>query len=163
MYQFFKDFAGPIATIIASFAAVWVTVYFGRHQKRIAEEQTHIASEKLRHDLYDRRYRVFEAARRLLAHIASQRTASDEALRSFVIDTGDAVFLFADDMDIQLKEIRTRAQRLQSLDHLMERTPVGPQRTNFVNQSEEQFTWLVKQLDGLVDTFKPFLKLKLEK
>jgi len=41
--------------------------------------------------------------------------------------------------------------------------PVGPQRTNFVNQSEQQFTWLISQLDGLVDTFKPFMKLKLEK
>ena len=66
-----------------------------------------------------------------------------------MIDTGDAVFLFDDDMDAHLKEIRSRAQRLQSLDSLMEPMPVGPQRTNFVNQSEEQFTWLVKQLVGL--------------
>jgi hypothetical protein len=99
----------------------------------------------------------------LTAQIACQRIASDETLRAFVIDTGDAVFLFDDDMDAQLKEIRSRAQRLQSLDYLMEPMPVGPQRTNFVNQSDEQFTWLVKQLDGLVDTFKPFMKLKLGK
>jgi hypothetical protein len=163
LYQFFKDFAGPVATAIASGAAVSVTFYFSRYQKKITEERVHIAREKLRHDLYDRRYRVFDAARRLLAQIASQRIASDEDLRRFVIDTGDAVFLFNDDMDAHLKEIRSRAQKLQSLDHLMEPMPVGPQRTNFVNQSEQQFTWLISQLDGLVDTFKPFMKLKLEK
>jgi hypothetical protein len=52
MYQFFKDFAGPFATGIAAAAALWVTVYFGRHQKTIAEQQAHTAGEKLRHDLY---------------------------------------------------------------------------------------------------------------
>lgn len=162
-YQFLKDFAGPAATMIAAFAALSVTAYFACHQKRSAEDQAHTAREKLRHDLYDRRYRVFDAARRLLAQIASQRIASDEDLRRFVIDTGDAMFLFDDDMDAHLKEIRSRAQKLQTLDSLMEPMPVGPQRTSFVNKREEQFTWLVSQLDGLVDTFKPFLKLNLEK
>jgi L-rhamnose isomerase len=125
MYQFLKDFAGPFATVIAAVAAVCVTVYFGRHQKMIAEEQAHIASEKLRHDLYDRRYRVFDAARRLLAQIVSQKNASDDALRAFVIDTDDAVFLFDDDMAAQLKEIHKRAQRLQFFQHQIESTPVG--------------------------------------
>jgi len=37
---------------------------------------------------------------------------------------------------------------------------VGPQRTDFVNQGEEQFTWIVQQLEELVDKFKPFLKLE---
>jgi hypothetical protein len=163
LYQFFKDFAGPIATIIAALTALRVTWYFSSRQQKIAQEQADIAREKLRHDLYDRRYRVFDAARRLLAQITSQRIASDEDLRRFVIDTGDAVFLFDDDTDAYLKDIRSRAQNLQSLDHLMEPMPVGPQRTSFVNKSEEQFTWLVSQLDGLVDTFKPFLKLNLQK
>jgi hypothetical protein len=160
--QFFKDFAGPTATIIAAIAAVSVTAYFAWHQNKVAEEQAHIAREKLRHDFYDRCYRVFDAARKLLAEIARQRIASEEALRTFVIDTGDAVFLFDEDMDTYLKEIRSRAQRLQSLDALMQPMPVGPQRTRFVNQSEEQFTWLIEQLGLLVDKFKPSMKLKLE-
>lgn len=160
MYQIFKDFAGPIATIIAAFAALSVTAYFAWHQKKIAKEQADIAREKLRHDLYERRYRVFDAARKLLCEIAVHRIASEDDLRTFVIGTGDAVFLFDDDLSAQLVEIRNRAQKLQSLDHLMEPMPVGPQRTNFVNQGEEQFTWLVKQLEGLVDKFKPFLKLE---
>jgi hypothetical protein len=53
LYQIFKDFAGPIATIIAAVAAVSVTAYFAWHQKKIAKEQADIAREKLRHDLKD--------------------------------------------------------------------------------------------------------------
>lgn len=160
MYQIFKDFAGPIATIIAAVAAVAVTAYFAWHQKKIAKEQANIAVEKLRHDLYDRRYRVFDAARNLLCEIAVHRIASEDDLRSFVIGTGDAVFLFDDDVSGQLVEIRNRAQKLQSLHYLMRPMPVGPQRTDFANQEAEQFTWLVQQLEGLVDKFKPFLKLE---
>ncbi len=55
MYQIFKDFAGPIATIIAAVAAVSVTAYFAWHQKKIAQQQADIARHKLRHDLYNRR------------------------------------------------------------------------------------------------------------
>ncbi len=61
MYQIFRDFAGPIATIMAAFAAVSVTWHFSRHQKKIAEEQARIAGEKLRHDLYDRRFEIFSS------------------------------------------------------------------------------------------------------
>jgi hypothetical protein len=61
MYQFFKDFVGPIATIIAAVAAVSVTAYFAWHQKKIAEDQAHIARDKLRHDLYDRRFEIFSS------------------------------------------------------------------------------------------------------
>jgi len=54
MYQVFKDFAGPIATIIAAFAAA----YFARQQMVIARD-------KLQHDIFyrqhDKRVAVFEA------------------------------------------------------------------------------------------------------
>jgi hypothetical protein len=60
-YQIFKDFAGPIATIIAALAALSVTAYFAWHQKKIAKEQADIAEEKLRLDLYDRRFEIFSS------------------------------------------------------------------------------------------------------
>jgi prophage DNA circulation protein len=54
MYEFFQDFAAPIATIIAAAAAVYVTQHF-------AKEQARLASERLRYDLFDRRLKVFES------------------------------------------------------------------------------------------------------
>jgi hypothetical protein len=164
LYQIFKDFSGPIATIIAAFAAVSVTAYFAWHQKTVATEQADIAREKLRHDLYERRYRVFDAARKLLCEVAIHRRASEDNLRAFVIDTGDAVFLFNDDLSNYLVEIRDRAQKLQSLSDLLnipDLLPVGDQRTETVNESTQLCEWLVDQPQGgLVDKFKPFLKLE---
>jgi hypothetical protein len=160
MYQFFKDFFAPIPTALAAFAAVWVTWYFARHQTKIAQEQADIAKQKLRHDLYERRYRVFDAARKLLCEVASHRIASDEDLRAFVIGTGDAVFLFNDDLANQLKEIHNRALKLRTFDEAKDDFLVGDKRReSCIAQSGEHFNWLKHQLEGLVDMFKPFLKL----
>jgi hypothetical protein len=52
MYQVLKDFAGPVATIIAALAAVYVTAHFAR-------KQAWLAREKLRYDLFDRRLKIF--------------------------------------------------------------------------------------------------------
>jgi hypothetical protein len=75
MYEFFKDFAGPIATIVAASAAFFVTVYFNQRQagiaaaqKDIAAAQRDIAVDKLKHDLFDRRYDIYSAAKRLIEH-----------------------------------------------------------------------------------------------
>lgn len=54
MYEILKDFAGPVATIVAAVAAVRVTAHFAREQARLA-------SEKLRYDLFDRRLSIFNS------------------------------------------------------------------------------------------------------
>src|SRR5271165_1324874 len=46
-YEFAKDFAGPIATVCASVAAVFMTVHFNRRQMEIAETQKNIALDKM--------------------------------------------------------------------------------------------------------------------
>lgn len=61
MYQIIKDFSAPVATIIAAIAALSVTAYFAWHQKKIANEQADIARNKLRLDLYDRRFEIFSS------------------------------------------------------------------------------------------------------
>ena len=59
---FLSSYAGPLATIVASFSAVCVTGYFAWQQKNIAASQRDISRDKLRLDLFERRYRTIEAA-----------------------------------------------------------------------------------------------------
>ena len=128
MYQVFKDFAGPIATIIAAFAAVSVTWRFAWRQTQIAKEQADIAKQKL-HDVferqYERRYRIYRAARKLLWGIAGNRNVSNEDLRAYVLKTGDAVFLFDDDLPRQLVDIHNRAVAMQTFNKATDNFPVG--------------------------------------
>ena len=53
----------------------------------LAWQQVQIARVKLQHDLFERRYNVFAAARRLLAQIDTHRRPSDEDLRAFMLGT----------------------------------------------------------------------------
>jgi len=125
----------------------------------LAWQQVQIARVKLQHDLYDRRYRVFDATRRLLANTCATGYASDEAQLAFVLGTGDAAFLFDDDLTRYLEEMRKRAVTLQTISNALETLPVGAQRTRFVNVKSEHEVWFTKLLDSLADNFKPFLKL----
>jgi hypothetical protein len=62
--------SGPAATIIAAAAAVFVTWRLGKGQLRIAKQQAatahqqaELAAIRLQHDLFDRRFTVYDATR----------------------------------------------------------------------------------------------------
>jgi hypothetical protein len=75
---------GPVATIIASFTAVGVTAYFASKQVRIAasqaataaaqrqiaKSQRDIAYDRLKYDLFEKRYEIYLAAKALIEHVS---------------------------------------------------------------------------------------------
>jgi hypothetical protein len=93
-YQFAKDFAGTIATVFASFTALWVTWYFSGKQAKIAEMQARTAEaqkevassqrdityDKLKFDLFDRRYAIYVTAKRLIEHVSQKDITSAEGI-----------------------------------------------------------------------------------
>jgi hypothetical protein len=63
---------GPIATLIVGCAVAF-----------IAWQQWQVANSKLRLDLFDRRYKVYDATRKFVAGIVSEATFSDAQLFTF--------------------------------------------------------------------------------
>jgi hypothetical protein len=63
MYHVLKDFAGPVATIIAATVAVFFTWRLGRGQLQIARRQADTALDQLRYNLFEKRYGGDEAGR----------------------------------------------------------------------------------------------------
>lgn len=59
IYSILKDFAGPVATIIASITAA----YFVRRQWLTAQQQADTALDQLRYSLFEKRYAIYVAAR----------------------------------------------------------------------------------------------------
>src|SRR5262245_14401682 len=55
IYEFFKDFAAPLATVIAAAVAAWITFRFSSRQTEISQSQADIALDKLKFDLFERR------------------------------------------------------------------------------------------------------------
>jgi hypothetical protein len=103
-YDILHDFAAPIATIIAAGAAVFVTWRLGLRQVQIATQQAAIAEQqadtslnRLRFDLFEQRYRVYQAAIRIIELSLDSRLSpaeSGELQRSY-ITIGEAEFFFA--------------------------------------------------------------------
>jgi hypothetical protein len=127
----------------------------------VAIQQMWIARVKLRHDLYDRRYAVFHATRRLLDEVISNKIVSGDTLRSFVLGTADAQFLFDDTLAAYLKEMRDHAAKHQSINITMESMPAGDEKAAASKAAGEHLLWLIDQIDGLAGRFRSFLILDM--
>jgi hypothetical protein len=102
---------------------------------------------------------VFEAVRRFLDAAVSTRVVSPEILNPFVLRTGDSPFLFDDDLAAYLKQMQERAGKAQGVYLTMEAAPDMPpnQKAAAAAAAGDHLSWLVNQIDGLPDKFRPFL------
>ena len=66
-----KSFAGPIATIIATTVAETVAVRFGRAQAATAKAQKDIAFDKLKLDLFEKRYSIYLSLKELIEYVTA--------------------------------------------------------------------------------------------
>ncbi len=85
----------------------------------IAWQQYKTGRDKLKLDLFDRRYRVYRGLMDLLAAVASNETVSDEDLRKFYRETDQKRFLFGDDIRDYLTEVRQKAVKLRQANRLI--------------------------------------------
>jgi hypothetical protein len=76
LYDFFKDFAGPIGTVIAAGAAAFVAFRLGKSQAESARMQAQVAmrnwqtaNERVVLDLFERRLAIYEGARHVVARV----------------------------------------------------------------------------------------------
>jgi hypothetical protein len=109
MYEFFKDFAGTIATTFAAVVAAGITYFFNRAQTRLAETQADVAIEKLNLDLFEKRYALYCSAKQLIEYLVLQHEfekVDHMKIKSFYVtlDEGrfflpDAVRKFLDDLN----------------------------------------------------------------
>jgi hypothetical protein len=83
-YQFFKDFAGPFATVVAAGAAAVITWTFASRQVRVAEQQAAIARQQaqtaldqLRHNLFERRYAIYSKTQDLIRTMLNRHHEKD--------------------------------------------------------------------------------------
>lgn len=124
----------------------------------IAYRQSRIAAAKLNLDLYDRRFKVFNAAREF-ATVALLTDIESTALPKFQASTIDAVFLFNEEIAKYLDEFGVKIFQLQSSKTHLEHATTLKARERFTNEIGSQEKIVTAELNVLVDKFKPFLKL----
>jgi hypothetical protein len=139
-----STFAGPSATIIASVTAVVVTAYFGSKQvkiaaaqaataasqKEIAQAQRDIAYDKLKWDLFGKRYEIYSVARDLIEHINSttfERPPGGSKVVGMLIKLDEARFFFPPQEALIFAQIDKLVQVHEAAVSIRHLTPVGEQ------------------------------------
>jgi hypothetical protein len=126
----------------------------------IAYQQYKTNRDKLRLDLYNKRYKVFDSLKTLLGHIAQQLNVKHKQVYEFKIKTKEAVFLFEEDITTYLDTISQKALDLWADHEKLKNLPVGEERSAKVDETSELFSWLMKQSEVAVDKFNKYLKFE---
>jgi hypothetical protein len=125
---------------------------------RIAWQQKEIAAEKLKLEKFDRRFRVFDAARSFLGHILTSGDVDPSKEREFGIAILDARFLFDPEIDAYLESLRKRSIQFKSLIWQLQ-SATDENRgviADKIARAHEDFS---AELKALPDWFAPYLAL----
>ncbi|MEM5406200.1 hypothetical protein [Paraburkholderia unamae] len=126
----------------------------------IAYRQWRTAQNKLKLDLFEKRFSVYDAARRMLASVMTSGKVRDEELFKFMVATREAKWLLSNDVARYLDEVlRRRMLELQTLDSELEGLAVGPDRSANVKKQTEIKNWLASQIETLDGKFDQYLRL----
>jgi len=127
----------------------------------IAYRQWRTAQNRLKLDLFDRRFAVYDAARNLLSSVMTSGKAKDEEMLKFLAHTREAKWLLNNEIAEYFdKAFWGRAVDLQTLDTELQVLAVGAERADNVKTQSEIKKWFREQYKVLDEKFTPFLKLK---
>jgi hypothetical protein len=153
---------------IAATPSVWVTTLAALLTPVIAVAAAFIAWQqwrtnrnKLKLDLFDRRFAIYDAARTFIGQLLAGTHASDAQTFDFLSRTRDAEFILDKDIaDYLFKQIYQRALTLTTLRSEMEGLPMGEERTNNVQRQREIREWFLQQHEALAQAFSKYLALE---
>jgi hypothetical protein len=126
----------------------------------IAIQQWLTNRRRLKYELFDRRFKVYDTAKSFLNQFYANRHPTDEELYRFRLNTRESHFLFDEDIANYLEGWITKAYEVKTLDAELAPLPVGDARSENVRKQREIFDWFLMQQEVLEDKFEPYLKLK---
>jgi hypothetical protein len=125
----------------------------------IAWQQLKTNRRKLKLDLFEKRYTVFEKIGEFIGSIlASGRVGPGKDVQ-FLVDAKAAGLVFGDDISAFVSEVYKKAVHLHALDAELEGTQ-GPARTSNIQAQREIKDWYSEALEGLEARFREYLKLE---
>jgi hypothetical protein len=126
----------------------------------IAYRQWRLGQNKLKLDLFEKRFAVYVGARDLLASIMTSGKAKEEELFRFLSATREAKWLLNDEVATYLdKSLYHRALDLARLRDELEGVGVGEVRSKNVQEQADIKKWFLAQYAVLDEKFTKFMHL----
>ncbi len=128
----------------------------------IAWQQWRTNARRVKLDLFDRRFRVFDATRKLLG-LWYTVGIKDEDYLKFLQETAEARFLFGAEIEEYRDDIYQRVQRWmfasQELRRAIERGASVEERTRLSETEQSEIKWAMNEVKVLADRFKKYIDL----
>jgi hypothetical protein len=129
----------------------------------VSFQQYRINREKFKLDLFEKRFAVFAATRKLLSIVLRDAKAELKNLFEYRAAVAEATFLFDDEITNYLNEIDKQFLRLHTTDEELKEIPIGEERHRKVDENAKILEWLTDQLPELKKQFSPYLKFRVWK
>ncbi|HEV2292267.1 MAG TPA: hypothetical protein VGR35_00330 [Tepidisphaeraceae bacterium] len=142
--------------------------YIAWQQWRTAHQQAETAKRKLRFDLFDRRFKVFMATKRLVLSSAANpsKRADLNDMIEFEQTTAEAEFLFAPELVAYLERLRNWTEYVKKVSDYLDSAPALMDEEKYKNltREEKRLLAVVKVAEGELNRyFRPYLDLQTAK
>lgn len=129
----------------------------------IAIQQYRTNRLKLKLELFERRYSVYQSVKDFIRFAVREGNISNEALNKLNDETQDAFFLFGKQVDEYISELRLKGVRLMYVNGQLANTnlKVGDARSELAEEDAVLCTWFGQQLRQSKQVFKKDLGMSL--
>lgn len=145
---------GPIFVALIAAAIAYLIQW---RQWKTAERQRQIALEKLKFDLYEKRFDIYLATRDFLASVVREANLDEMALREYAIKTWHSRFLFNESTVTYLENLRHTSVRIGAFKRSYEQNLKNPDRSKMIDENTKDLIWISDQLGKLEQAFLPYL------
>jgi hypothetical protein len=126
----------------------------------VAASQWNTARNKLRLDLFEKRYAVYEAAQKFIGSIVTSGKVNNDNILTYMTATRAAKWIVSHEVGEYLeRELYTPAIELQTLQSMLVGVPVGEERTKNVARQAALKTHFNAQYKQLDIWFSAYLQL----
>jgi len=125
----------------------------------VAWRQHKTDRDKVRLDLFDKRFASYEALRRFLKMIMSNPAGLNE-LQQLYEETSTMSFLFGSDINDYRRKLHHNAVRLRTVDHMVDDLKNDDERSDLLEEREKLQKWLINQFRDMPKEFEKYLIFK---
>lgn len=147
----------------------WLQIVLGLSAPLIAAftaftgwQQWHLAKYKLKHDLFERRWKVYAAANdAAVTALRGNATERQDTFFTYLQQARNARFLFPSDVIPHLSQLGEQITELAQAQRALKSAIDENQRSEVRRRILDIEEWLRDQPDRLVELFRPYLELAI--
>lgn len=126
----------------------------------IAFQQWKTNRDKVKLDLYDRRYKIYDETRRFIASAVRNGDLTNDDFSKFYSVLPEARFLFQEDVYCYMQELINKGASLHANSMIASGNSQSPNFERAVDVSGDIVNWYSQQHDRLQAIFKPYLSFE---